>query len=132
MVYGDSYLDLDFNKAYSYFLNTNNKPTMCVYKNINNLIQNNINLNGDKVLEYNKLTPKTNFNFVDYGMSFIPTRLLREFPTTNPRFDLSDFFQFLVGKKLLRGYKVGSRFYEIGSLAGIKELSDKMESKWNI
>lgn len=58
---------------------------------------------------------------IDYGFSILKSHLFESYSTNTP-FDLSDVIIPLTNKKMIIGYEVYERFYEIGSPKGLMEL----------
>ena len=61
-------------------------------------------------------------NYIDFGLGILRKSHFNSF-SKNQNFDLSDLYQDLVVKNELLGFEVFNRFYEIGSLKGINDLS---------
>ena len=60
-------------------------------------------------------------NYIDYGIGIL-TKAHFETYNNNP-FDLSILYEELSKQSSLIGYEVKNRFYEVGSIDGIKDLS---------
>ena len=116
ILYGDSYLNFDIKKM----LKKKSISTMAVYKNNNKFDKSNVRMNK-KAIIYEKKKPDKKANYIDYGVTFVKKSIFKSV-SSNSKFDISILYEELSKKKLLKGYIVKKRFYEIGSYNGIKEF----------
>jgi len=58
--------------------------------------------------------------YVDYGAALLRSAALARVPGDAPS-DLADLYRELVDERLMIGYEVWQRFYEIGSYEGLRE-----------
>jgi NDP-sugar pyrophosphorylase family protein len=122
MLYGDSYLDIDYNKIIT-FAKRKKTNLMTYQKNTNNLHKNNINkLTGSRIF-YDKFS-NDKLNYLDYGFSIINKDDFIKFSCDIGIFDINDYFNFLSNSNLLRGVEIKQKFYEIGSVSGYNEFID--------
>ena len=127
MLYGDSYLDIDYNKIIT-FAKRKKTNLMTYQKNTNNLHKNNINkLTGSRIF-YDKFS-NDKLNYLDYGFSIINKDDFIKFSCDIGIFDINDYFNFLSNSHLLRGVEIKQKFYEIGSVSGYNEFIDYVLSK---
>ena len=123
VLYGDSFLPLDFSavqKAYE----KNKQPTlMTVLKNQNQWDKSNVLFVDGQLLEYNKRSPRAEMTYIDYGLGVVSASILKRHATDQP-FDLADVYQNLSLQGQLAGLEVHERFYEIGSHSGLRETED--------
>ena len=61
--------------------------------------------------------------YIDYGLNLFRAQAFDDWPE-GASFDLADVLQSLLTKRQLANYEVYNRFYEIGSLQGLTELSE--------
>jgi MurNAc alpha-1-phosphate uridylyltransferase len=120
ILYGDSYLPVNFPAVQERYKLDNNKALMTVYKNKNNFDKSNVLFVDGKLIEYNKKEPRDDMRHIDYGLSAISSELLDEYQE-NECFDLSELFHKVSLRGGLNGYEVYDRFYEIGSYDGLIE-----------
>ena len=92
---------------------------MTIIKNNNKWDKSNVFFKDNNLI-YNKNNPKNNMNYIDYGLSVVNKSIFNLFPD-NTKFDLSELFENLSNRDLLAGFEVYDRFYEIGSIKGIKD-----------
>ena len=65
-------------------------------------------------------TPDPDMAYIDYGASLYRAEALARIPPDEP-YDLGDLSHVLAAEGLLAGYEVIQRFYEVGSVEGIRE-----------
>jgi len=121
IMYGDSFLPIDFKPVWSYWNSYPFLPAiMVVYKNNNKFDKSNADLDNGFV-EYDKSNPN-NFQYIDYGLSILDKSVIETYIPSNTKYNLSDVFTELSKDKILGGYEVYHRFYEIGSASGLNEF----------
>ena len=116
ILYGDSYLNFDLKKMFK----EKNLSTMAIYKNDNKFDKSNVRINR-KIIIYKKNKPNKKANYIDYGVTYVKKSIFKSV-SSKSKFDISILYEELSKKKLLKGYIVKKRFYEIGSYSGIKEF----------
>jgi MurNAc alpha-1-phosphate uridylyltransferase len=123
VIYGDSYLPIDYSKVESEFLKSANQAIMTVYKNQNKFDTSNVEFVQGKLLNYEKNANNPNMNHIDYGLTYFRSSVFPEM-SDGTVFDLASCCHKLAKSETLQGFEVFERFYEIGSIQGIAELSD--------
>ncbi|MCX5996175.1 MAG: sugar phosphate nucleotidyltransferase [Chloroflexi bacterium] len=120
-LYGDSYLDFDYQSAVGFFNRRNKLALMTVYKNHGLYDASNSEIEGELVTGYDKIekTPKT--VYIDYGASIFRREVLDWLPINQP-YSLEQLFRRLIVERELLAYEVMERFYEIGSPGGLEEF----------
>jgi N-acetyl-alpha-D-muramate 1-phosphate uridylyltransferase len=119
VMYGDSYLPIDFEPVASAFCQSGKAGLMTVFRNENRWDTSNVRFENGRILEYSKGHPTASMHYIDYGLSVFSARA---FDNTPEAFDLSELLVRLVAKGELAGHEVQKRFYEIGSPRGLDEL----------
>ncbi len=127
VLYGDSYLPVEYKPILNYFNNTNKSGLMTVYKNENLYDTSNVVYKDNQIVCYDKKNKTVEMNYIDYGLSLFTTSVFNKYPT-NYSFDLSQVMMDLVNNKQLAGYEVYNRFYEMGSINGLKELEEYLKN----
>ncbi len=122
-MYGDSYLCLDFGLAMSYFKSQNKLALMTVYKNYNRYDKSNTAVEGNVVKKFSKKEKTKDMVYIEYGANIFRKEVLTLIPEKQP-YSLDDLFPTLIDKEELIAFEVKERFYEIGSLQGLKEFED--------
>lgn len=121
VLYGDSYLPIDYAAPARAFETSRKAGLMTVFKNENRWEPSNVWFEEGEIRRYHKkeLTPE--MKHIDYGLGLLRADALAHWPNDRP-FDLAQVYQDLIGKKELAGHEVAERFYEIGSPQGLAEL----------
>jgi NDP-sugar pyrophosphorylase family protein len=127
VMYGDSYLQLDFNELIRYYKKTGAEAVMTVYKNNNRYDRSNIEIKDNLVVKYEKNSKEKLF-YIDYGVSILTKKLVSELPE-NRQIQLEEVFRNLITQKKLYAFVVKKRFYEIGSIEGLKQFKNFVRRK---
>ena len=128
VLYGDSLLNIDMNDVSKAFISTDKPALMTIIKNSNDWDKNNINFYRNKILEYNKFKHSSDMKYIDYGLSVLSSSLLYQFPL-GKKFELSKLLNKISLSGDLQGYEVHQRFYEIGSLKGLRETENYLRRR---
>jgi N-acetyl-alpha-D-muramate 1-phosphate uridylyltransferase len=123
VLYGDSYLPVDFSAVERAFLASGKPALMTVQRNEDRWDRSNVLFRDGAILEYNKPAPKPDMQHIDYGLGALSAQVLKDENTTAP-FDLADVYHRLSLSGQLAGYEVHERFYEIGSHKGLADAAD--------
>ena len=95
---------------------------MTIINNKNRWDKSNVVFKGNKILSYSKGKASEDMNYIDYGLSIFSSETFDKI-NKNIKFDLSNYLSFLAKKDLLLPYEITNRFYEVGSLKGINDLT---------
>lgn len=120
VLYGDSFLPVEFAPVEQSFLASGKAALMTVLENGDRWDKSNVLFRAGELVEYNKYSPRPEMTFIDYGLGVLTSRVLEAYPV-GQAFDLAEVYHALSFKGQLAGYEVHERFYEIGSHAGLKE-----------
>ena len=120
ILYGDSYLPIDFSKVQAAFTESGQLGLMTVLKNQNQWDKSNVQYEQGQLVEYNKSVISPQMHYIDYGLGVLQAKALDGYPV-GQAFDLSQVYNQLSLQKQLAGYEVFERFYEIGSHQGIAD-----------
>ena len=120
ILYGDSYLPINFSKVQSAFIVSKQMGLMTILKNHNQWDKSNVQYEQGCLVEYNKDVINPKMHYIDYGLGLLQSKALDAYPVCQP-FDLSQVYNKLSIEKQLTGYEVFERFYEIGSHQGIAD-----------
>ncbi len=121
VLYGDSYLPVDFGPIADCFERSGKQGLMTVFHNQNQFDTSNVWLSDGEIKVYDKKNRLPQMQHIDYGLSLLSAAAFKDFPS-GTAFDLADLMQRLVAQKQLAGFEVAERFYEIGSPSGLAEL----------
>jgi NDP-sugar pyrophosphorylase family protein len=122
VLYGDSLLDVDYQKAFAALPNTS-LGLMTVYRNENRFDKSNVLLQDGNRIKYSKIAATPDMTHIDYGLSLLRAEAIERIPTDRPS-DLAELYQSLTAAGEMVGVEVTNRFYEIGSPAGLHEAEE--------
>ncbi|MEY2491931.1 MAG: N-acetyl-alpha-D-muramate 1-phosphate uridylyltransferase [Verrucomicrobiota bacterium] len=128
VLYGDSYLPIDYAAPARAFGASGKLGLMTVFKNEGRWERSNVWFDHGEIKRYDKTQSAPEMKHIDYGLGALRSQALLQWPNERP-FDLADVYQDLVGKRELAGYEVDRRFYEIGSPNGLAELDSMLRSQ---
>jgi NDP-sugar pyrophosphorylase family protein len=125
VLYGDSYLPCDYGAVENAFRESGKTALMTVFRNEGQWDASNVEFAGGRILAYDKNNRTPRMRHIDYGLGVFHRRA---FETIAPGavLDLAVLYQHLLAQGELAAFEVGDRFYEIGSPAGIRELSEAL------
>jgi len=121
LMWGDSYLMLDYGDVARMFRDRESEALMVVYRNENRGDRSNVALRAGKVTCYDKWRDDSDMIYIDNGLSLFSKRVLDRIPGDRP-YGVEQVFKELAEDGLLDAYVTTQRFYEIGSASGIEEL----------
>jgi N-acetyl-alpha-D-muramate 1-phosphate uridylyltransferase len=121
VLYGDSYLPTDFRPVAEAFLDADALGCMTVHRNDGRWDRSNVWFEDGRIRLHHKRGPDDRMRHIDYGLGLLRHAAFRFAPTQGP-FDLATLYETLVEDGRMTGHEVASRFYEIGSPAGLAEL----------
>jgi NDP-sugar pyrophosphorylase family protein len=121
VLYGDSYLPINYRNVATAFAVDNKMGLMTVYRNQGRWDVSNVQFEAAQLLRYDKKHRTPEMHHIDYGLGILRAESLASWPDEEP-FDLADVYSRLLSEKQLAGYEVTERFYEIGSAQGLAEL----------
>jgi NDP-sugar pyrophosphorylase family protein len=121
VLYGDSYLPIDYRTVGEAFLRAGRLGLMTVYENRGRFDASNVQFEAGEIKRYDKRTPSPQMHHIDYGLGVFRAAAFADFPRHEP-VDLAAVQTALVNRHQLAGFEVSQRFYEIGSPAGLTEL----------
>jgi NDP-sugar pyrophosphorylase family protein len=128
VLYGDSYLPIDYAAPAQAFAASGRVGLMTVFRNDNRWEASNVWFEGGEIKRYGKKNQTPEMKHIDYGLGVLYSEALSPWPNGEP-FDLADVYQDLIRKRQLAGYEVDRRFYEIGSPKGLAELDSLLRSQ---
>ena len=120
ILYGDSYLPINFSKVQNAFVDAGKMGLITVLKNHNQWDKSNVQFEQEQLIQYNKKDITPQMHYIDYGLGVLKSVALDYYPAGQP-FDLSRVDNELSLEKQLAGYEVIELFYEIGSHPGIAD-----------
>jgi len=127
VMYGDSYLPIDFHDVISGFNKSEKMGFMTVFRNQNRFDKSNVDVQNGLVITYDKSGENKELQYIDYGLLVIKKESLKMIPASK-FVDLEDLIKLLVEKNELASFIVNERFYEIGSTSGKKDFTEFIKS----
>ena len=128
ILYGDSYLPIDFSDVEKTYAASGKKGLMTILKNQNRWDKSNVEFEAGQIVEYNKTVIRPQMHYIDYGLGLLQGAALHAYPA-GESFDLSKVYNDLSLAGELAGYEVYERFYEIGSHQGITDTQNYLLEK---
>ena len=128
VVYGDSYMPVDYAAVLDAFVRSEKPALMTVFKNEGRWDASNVRFEAGEILQYDKKKRAPEMHHIDYGISVLSAEVFAGF-RDNVAFDLADVYSRLVSEKKMAAYEVRQRFYEIGSVDGLVELDALLREK---
>lgn len=128
VLYGDSYLPINFSSVQKVYQSSRKKGLMTVLRNQNQWDKSNVEFNDGYIIEYNKSEIRPEMHYIDYGLGVLQRSAIEKYPPKT-RFDLSKVYNELSLASELAGYEVFERFYEVGSHQGIADTQDYLLQK---
>ena len=117
---GDSYLPCDYASIQLAFQKQQKQGLMTVYHNQGKWDTSNVEYKNGKIIAYHKINRTPDMQYIDYGVSILTQSACQRIP--DGTYDLSLLHQDLLKNDQLGAFEIHERFYEVGSLAGIKDL----------
>jgi NDP-sugar pyrophosphorylase family protein len=121
VLYGDSYLHIDYIDVGREFLASGKSGLMTVFETRDSYDRSNVWFEGGRIRLYDKTNRVPQMKHIDYGLALLRADSLADW-SRDAIVDLADIYKNLVERGELAGYEVRQRFYEIGSHAGLQEL----------
>lgn len=118
LLYGDSYLDINYNEFINFFERQKTTGSVVIYDNTmgDTNVKNNITIDGNLITIYDKNKKDARLKYVEAGVSIFRKRLLNLIDGNRFVSLENDIFPVLINQHELTGYKSKTRFYDIGTL----------------
>ena len=105
VVYGDSYVDIDFAAVHKAFLASKKLAMMTVLRNDNRWDRSNVIFRDGQLVRYDKKNQSPEMNYVDYGVALLRREAVAKIPPAR-QYDLADLYTQLVSAGEMGGYEV--------------------------
>jgi N-acetyl-alpha-D-muramate 1-phosphate uridylyltransferase len=128
VLYGDSYLQCDYQAIVRAFHESGKDGLMTVFHNVSKWDRSNVIFRGGRIISYDKKAQSSQMRHIDYGLGVLKTCVVASYPAQTP-LDLATIYQDLLAQNALAGFEVKHRFYEIGSVTGLEELREYFKRK---
>ncbi|HMO49983.1 MAG TPA: NTP transferase domain-containing protein [Kiritimatiellia bacterium] len=122
LLYGDSYLPIDYRPVVASFYRSGLPALMTVHKNLGQWDASNARIAGDRVIFYSKKCKPGEADYIDYGLGIIRRDIIETYRKAPVPLDLAVIYGDLVHAGKLAAFDVPERFYEIGKPEGVAEL----------
>jgi len=119
VLYGDSYLLVDYQAVWRHFERLNKLALMTVYKNCGRIEPSTVRVQNDVVVKFDKHAPELGMMYMEYGLNIFKKEVLGL--VRKNAFPIGDYFNALIERGELMALEMGRRFYEIGSRQGLLE-----------
>lgn len=128
VLYGDSYLDIDYKPILEYFVSRDTQGLMVILKNDNRWDKSNIAYKRGEIVRYDKQETTPDMRYIDYGLSLLRKEAFtrKKYPLS---FDLSDVYSDLIAGGQMLAFETKQRFYEIGSPGGLEETEQFLKER---
>ena len=126
IMYGDTYLPVNFKDIINHFLKNDKKNMMVILKNKNKWVPSNIVFTNNSIVAYSKGKNNSNAYHVAYGISILSKEAFLNIDQNI--FDMNLVFQKLISENKLIAYEVRKRFYEIGTIETLKETESYLRT----
>jgi NDP-sugar pyrophosphorylase family protein len=128
VMYGDSWLDIAYAPVVDAFMLSGAPALMTVFRNDGQWDTSNVWFEDGRIRLYDKAERLPQMRHIDWGLSMVRADALAVRPAGEP-FDLAEVYSGLSRQGKLAGYEVSTRFYEIGSVAGLHETDALLRKK---
>ncbi len=128
VLYGDSYLPIDYQAIGRFFLASGKLGLMTVFENREAYDASNVWFEDRRIKLYSKEDKIPQMKHIDYGLGVFQAKAFSIYPR-GTTLDLATVQTDLCRQGQLAGYEVKVRFYEIGSPSGLNELDAKLRDQ---
>ncbi len=128
VLYGDSYLPIDYRAVGDFFLRSGQLGLMTVYENHGRYDTSNVEFSRGEIIRYDKKNKTPAMHHIDYGLGVFRAAAFADFPRDTV-VDLAEVQKSLVARHQLAGFEIKERFYEIGSHEGLNELDALLRAR---
>jgi NDP-sugar pyrophosphorylase family protein len=119
VLYGDTYLRIDYAAAAAAWADSGLPAMMTVLRNEGRWDTSNVEFDGHRVTNYDKRSPNAGMEWIDYGLGGLGSDVL---DLAGPDVaELAELQHRLAAEGKLFGYQATERFYEIGTPAALAE-----------
>jgi NDP-sugar pyrophosphorylase family protein len=132
LLYGDSYLDIDYSKMEKYYMQGDFDFLMGICSNKGQYNFNpNVVFSSGKVQKYSKNENNSSMEYEDFGVSLISKSVFLNFKGEEYK-DLGSITSVLADQGTISGYLFQEKYYEVGSEIGISLTTKYLREKYGI
>jgi len=128
VMYGDSYMDIDYRPILDHFSASGALGLMTVIRNDNRWDFSNAIFQDGKLVRYDKRERSPEMNYIDYGVHLLRREAIARLEV-GARADLADLYRDLVAEGRMIGFEVTQRFYEIGTPKSLDETRQYVQER---
>lgn len=122
VLYGDSYLECDYEAVERVFAASGKSGLMTVCRNDDQWDRSNVLMEDGRIIRYDKVGKTPDMRHIDYGLGAFKAPAFAA--RSEAPFDLAVVYQDLLADDDLASFEVPARFYEIGSPSGLAATRD--------
>src|SRR5580704_4716766 len=119
----DSYLPYSFARIQSAYESARRPALMTVLRNDGRWDKSNILFKNGELIEYDKKSARFDMRHIDFGLYVLSKRVFSQYRESTA-IDLADICRDLARAGQVAAVEVSERFYEIGSLQGIRDTEE--------
>jgi N-acetyl-alpha-D-muramate 1-phosphate uridylyltransferase len=128
VLYGDSYLECDYEAIERAFIDSGRSGLMTVCRNDDRWDRSNVLFVDSRIVSYSKDHRTAGMRHIDYGLGAFRKSAFTGW-SAGDAFDLAAVYEDLIARDDLAGFEVAGRFYEIGSPAGLDETREYLAAR---
>jgi NDP-sugar pyrophosphorylase family protein len=127
---GDSYLPCSLQRIQAAYRAARRPALMTVMRNDNRWDRSNVLFSDGRLLAYDKRASQPHMSHIDFGVSVLSHTVFDRYAHAAV-LDLADILHDLSLRDELAAFEVSERFYEIGSLQGLKDTEEFLARQVN-
>ena len=128
VLYGDSWLEIDYCSVYESFYKSSCSALMTVFHNKGQWDASNVEMDGKRIKLYSKTRRNPRMTHIDYGLGILKQEVFGQY-LRGANFDLAEIYETLSESGRLASFEAKKRFYEIGSHEGLNEMNQLITKK---
>ena len=128
VMYGDSFLPIDYAAFARAFAGAGCPGMMSVYRNEGRWDHSNTRVAQAKVVYYDKKAPAGAADCIDYGLTAFDKSVIETYRGKELPLDMAVILRDLCEKGMLAAWEAPRRFYEIGKPEGLRELDEYLRT----
>lgn len=122
VMYGDSYLPIDYGAFGHAFAQCGHPAMMSVFRNAGQWDHSNTRVVNGLVSFYDKAAPSGVADYIDYGLTAFRREEIEAYRDHKLPLDMAVILKNLVARNALAAWEASQRFYEIGKPEGLRAL----------
>ncbi len=127
VLYGDSYLPCNYGEVAESLFGSGKSALMTVYRNEDAYDASNVAFQDGRIVRYDKKNRTPDMKYIDYGLGMFRRSVFEQL-ADGPA-DLAEVYKALVERGDVAGLVMKDRFYEIGSVAGLRETEEYLRAR---